>query len=75
MVEACCSCEDIKGIVREIVKELFDEKLAKLTTQVKTRTKRAPSAYNIFIGKCMKGDGKTMKQCAVDYKKQKKEAK
>lgn len=32
--------------------------------------KRAPSAYNIFTGDCMK-KGKSMKQCAVDWKKQK----
>ena len=71
MADACCSCEDIKEIVKETVKELFEEKLADLKAHVKTRKKRAPSAYNIFIGKCMKGNGKTMKQCAVEYKKQK----
>ena len=75
MADACCSCENIKTIVKEIVKEIFDEQLDKLKTQVKTRTKRAPSAYNISIGKCMKGGGKTLKACAVEYKKQKKEAK
>lgn len=40
--------------------------------------KRAPSAYNIFIGKCMKGCGndtqpcaERMKSCAVEWKSQK----
>lgn len=77
MVEACCSCEDVKKIVKEIVTELFNERLVKLTTTMKQKKKRAPSQYNIFIGKCMK-EGKNMKQCAVEYRqyksgKQKKE--
>ena len=71
MADACCSCENIKEIVKDIVKELFDERLAKITTEVKTRKKRNPSQYNIFIGKCMKGGGKTLKTCAMEYKKQK----
>lgn len=45
----------------------------------KAKTKRKPSAYNLFIGKCMKEDnikslGKVparMKQCALEWKKQK----
>lgn len=35
------------------------------------RKKRQPSKYNRFIGKCMKGTGKTMKACAVEYKQAK----
>ena len=31
------------------------------------RTKRAPSAYNIFIGACIK-QGKGMKECAAEYR-------
>lgn len=73
MADACCSCESIKDIVREVVKEevkkLFDEEVIKLKTT--TKKKRAPSAYNIFIGKCMKEEGKTMKICAAEYKKKK----
>jgi len=32
--------------------------------------KRAPSQYNIFLGKCVKA-GKDFKQCAMDWRKQK----
>ena len=35
------------------------------------KTKRKPSEYNIFMGKCMR-DGKDMKACAVEYKEEKK---
>ena len=31
------------------------------------RAKRAPSAYNIFVGDCLR-EGKTLKQCAVEWK-------
>jgi len=72
MTEACCSCEDIKSIVKEIVKELFDEKLDKLTTQVKTRKKRAPSAYNLFVSKCMAGGKTNLKTCAREWNEKKK---
>lgn len=75
---ACCSCEDIKEIVRDIVKEevkkLFDEEVIHLKTESKKRTKRAPSKYNLFIGDCMKGGGKTMKECTLLWKEKKKEA-
>lgn len=72
MGDACCSCEDMRTIVKEEVKKLFDDEIIKLKTT--SRKKRAPSKYNIFIGKCMKEDGKTMKICAAEYKKEKKEA-
>ena len=36
----------------------------------RTRTKRAPSRYNIFVGQCMR-DGNNMKTCAVKWKTQK----
>lgn len=35
------------------------------------KKKRKPSKYNLFIGDCMRGGGKDMKSCAVDYKKKK----
>lgn len=69
MVE--CDCEDIRKIVKEIVNEIFNERLVKLTTEMKTRRKRAPSAYNIFIGTCMKQSGENMKTCSAKYKQQK----
>ena len=70
---SCCSCEDVK----KLVAELFEEKLEEIKTYTKETTiqkrkKRVPSAYNIFIGKCMK-DNKTMKECASLYKKKKAE--
>ena len=44
----------------------------------KPKKKRAPRAYNIFIGKCMKGCGnetqpcaERMKSCAVEWKSKK----
>lgn len=33
--------------------------------------KRKPSKYNVFIGNCMRGGGKGMKECAADYREQK----
>jgi len=44
--------------------------LAELEVGKKTRKKRKPSKYNIFIGKCMK-EGKGMKECAAEYKRRK----
>lgn len=85
MSDGCCSCEKVKEIVREeierdreafkkavhdIVDDLFDERVSKLKTD-KKRGKRAPSPYNVFIGTCMKGGGKTMKACTVEWKKKK----
>lgn len=35
------------------------------------KKKREPSAYNIFVGQCMKGGNKGMKQCATEWKEQK----
>jgi len=69
MVDACCSCETIREIVKEEVKKLFDDEIIKLKTT--SKKKRAPSKYNIFIGKCMKEDGKNMKVCAAEYRKEK----
>ena len=36
------------------------------------KVKRAPSKYNIFMGKCMR-DGKNMKECAKEYRSEKRE--
>jgi len=42
----------------------------------KTRKKRAPSEYNIFIGECIKGETgpvpERMKTCAIEWKEEKK---
>ena len=37
-----------------------------------SRKKRAPSDYNLFIGKCMRGpNGKPMKACSIRWKEEK----
>jgi len=73
MGEACCSCEDVRSIVKEEIEKIFDAKVDELKGFAKSgkRAKRKPSQYNIFIGKCMKEDNKTMKQCAKEYKEKK----
>jgi hypothetical protein len=38
---------------------------------MKTKRKRQPSAYNIFIGNCMKQPGENMKTCSQKYKQHK----
>ena len=38
------------------------------TEQKNGRKKRAPSAYNNYVKKCMGQDGKPMKECAVGWK-------
>ena len=70
MTDACCSCEDIKKIIKEEFGKAVEE--LKATRPAGRRAKRAPSKDNIFIGKCMKQDGKNMKICAAEYKKEKK---
>jgi len=60
-----CDCADIAGKLDEIIEMLM------LLNTTKKRKKRKPSKYNIFIGSCMKEDGKDMKQCAKEYDKTK----
>jgi hypothetical protein len=70
MVE--CSCEDIKKIIKEIVNEAFQQKMI----EMKTKRKRAPSKYNLFIKSCLKEKETTgpiqerFKKCTALYKKQ-----
>lgn len=72
MADACCSCEDVKKIVQEIVKEEFKARLEELkATRPGKRAKRAPSKYNIFMGACVK-EGGNFKTCAVKWKEKKK---
>lgn len=67
MVDACCSCEAIK----EIIKEEFAKAVKDLkATRPGKRVKRAPSKYNIFMGECVK-EGGNFKTCAVKWKKKK----
>jgi hypothetical protein len=41
--------------------------------EVKTKAGRGKSEYQQFIGECMKGGKKTMKQCVEEWNKKKKE--
>ena len=68
MAAACCSCEELQAIVEETLNRIWSEHQSALPG--KPRKKRAPSAYNIFIGSCMK-KGNSMKGCAAEYKAQK----
>ena len=56
--------------IKELMAKLDDLHVLfeKKRTSPTTGKKRRPSKYNLFIGKCMKGTGKTMKQCASEYK-------
>lgn len=67
----CCSCEEIRAILEDFLTRLQAITEAKAK---RTRTKRAPSAYNIFMGECVKELGSDVpiqerfKACAVKYK-------
>lgn len=67
-----CSCEEIRKIVKEIVNEVFQQRMA----EIKTKKKRAPSKYNLFIKSCLKETEtkgpikERFKKCAALYKKQ-----
>jgi len=71
MPESCCSCEDIKKVIHDTVSELFDKRVEELKTTMqtpsKTRAKRAPSKYNIFMGECVKKGG-DFRKCAGKWK-------
>lgn len=75
---ACKSCigKAIKSAIinefpqlENLVGEIPDCKSDAMITVCPTggKTKRAPSAYNTFIGTCMK-QGKGMKECAAEYR-------
>jgi len=64
----------VKAIFIEILKTLVDCKDGQVigielqeTAQKTARQKRAPSAYNLHVGRCMKA-GNGMKECAVLWK-------
>lgn len=66
------SLEDLKDRISSCDLELA---VAPGTTE-KSKKKRSPSKYNLFIGKCASGEekggmGKTFKQCAVLWKEEK----
>lgn len=62
----------IKGAKLQVLEEIPDCEKGAIDVRP-PKKKRAPSAYNIFIGQCMGGgSGKSLKECAVTYKQQKK---
>lgn len=65
-MEEICSCVEIM----QEIKEIKDMLRSLLNEGAKSKRKRKPSRYNIFIGECMKS-GKTMKECALLYKEKK----
>lgn len=72
MADICCSCEEIQSILSDLLEEV------KLLSQssTKVRTKRKPSAYNLFMQECLpKKTGpqtEKFRQCAAEYKERKK---
>lgn len=74
MVDACCSCEEVRTMLDEFLEEV--KLLSK--SSGKAKTKRAPSAYNLYMKSCLerkKGDSgehkEKFKTCAFEYKQQK----
>ena len=72
-IDQTCMILKIDGdgcrLMREAAVEVYGKK------EKKTRKKRAPSKYNIFMGECVKGktgDVKVrFKECAVEWKEEK----
>jgi hypothetical protein len=53
----------------DTISEKLDEVGTAAVAKVSKRGgKRKPSKYNLFIKVCMKGTGKSMKECAAEYK-------
>jgi len=65
MAEICCSCEKVRQIVREVLAEMLAE-------MPRTRKKRAPSAYNLYMKECIPTKTgpiqERFRQCAREYK-------
>ena len=66
-----CSCPQLQLMLDELFERLAGVCRQAHAEAPKTRKKRAPSAYNLFIGQCMKQPGKDMRTCAKEYKAQK----
>ncbi len=65
MLKTIPDCKDPEGI------QLCSTTAEGPDKQQGTRSKRAPSKYNLFTASCMKGGEKTMKDCASEWKRQK----
>jgi len=76
MVDACCSCEDVKKIMKEIVKEEFDKAVEELKATRPGKKARVLSKWQLFLKECIpkKQDlpfKERIKACSVEYKKKK----
>ncbi len=58
-MDKCLTREEVTAIVEEIIAK-----------KGLNKTKRKPSAYNIFVGKCT-SDGDDLRTCAKKWKEQK----
>jgi len=65
-IGGACSCQEMERMMRD-----FLNNVQSMIGGKGARKKRAPSEYNLFIGSCMKNEGKDMKTCATEYKTQK----
>jgi len=61
-----CSCEEIRQMLEELLSQMATRRI---------RSKRAPSAYNLFMRDCIKGKSGPIQQrfkaCALEYKQRK----
>lgn len=73
MTDACCSCEDIKSIIKEEFAKAVEELKA---TRPGRTTERKLSKWQLFLKECIpkKQDlpfKERVKACSVEYKKKK----
>ena len=60
--------QSIVSIIKEIKKEVETCTCSTKKGSSGDKPKKAQSAYNVHTSQCMKGGGKTMKECAVEWK-------
>ena len=65
-MEACCSCEEVQRMIEEVGERIIAT--CQATGRTKAKTKRRPSAYNLFIKSCTVGGKNSLKTCAAEYK-------
>ena len=75
--DTCCSCEGIKKIVKDVVKEEFNKAVTELKTTRPGRTKeRKRSKWQLFLKECIPKKMELpfkdrVKACSVEWKKKK----
>lgn len=75
-----CSCDEIRGIIKEVVKEQFQENLEKLKETMPAKKIRAKSKWQIFLKECVPKKQALpfkdrIKACSVEWNKCKAEGK